>query len=174
MAAVEHVGDVVDAFGPRGGVAGGGAQVDVAEPCGDLVYGHAGLQEVGGPVGPERVRVRQPLRYSSAVAVAAHEPVHRDRGEGERFLVAVAAEPDEQRLLVEQGDGTGERVGRSPRLNRLLYDLGHGDLTFAPTLPSHIEAVVAGVGSWPAQVPGPKAAQFRGPQATVAQDPQEA
>ena len=44
MTAVEDVGDVVDPLGARGGVAGGGAQVDVPEPGGDLVDGDAGLE----------------------------------------------------------------------------------------------------------------------------------
>lgn len=52
MAAIEHVGDVVDALGPRGGVAGGRAQVDVAEAGGDLVNGDGGLEQMRGPVGP--------------------------------------------------------------------------------------------------------------------------
>jgi hypothetical protein len=57
VAAVQHVGDVVDLLGAWGGVAGGRAEVDVPEPCGDGVYGHAGLETVGGPVGTQRVRV---------------------------------------------------------------------------------------------------------------------
>ena len=52
VAAIEHVGDLVDALGPRRGVAGGGPQVDVPEPGGDLVDGDAGLEQMGGPVGP--------------------------------------------------------------------------------------------------------------------------
>ena len=51
VAAVEHVGDVVDLLGSRGGVAGGGPQVNVPESGGDGVHGHAGLEAVGGPVG---------------------------------------------------------------------------------------------------------------------------
>ena len=112
VAAIEHLGDLIDALGPRGGVAGGGAQVDVPEPRGDLVDGDAGLEQVGGPVGPERVRVREPLGHAGGLAVAAHEPVHGDGGEGERVLVAVAAEAHEQRLLVEQPDAAGERMDR--------------------------------------------------------------
>src|SRR5450755_4016274 len=37
VAAVEDVGDVVDLLGARGGVAGGGPEVDVPEPSGDGV-----------------------------------------------------------------------------------------------------------------------------------------
>ena len=44
MVAVEDIGDLIDALGARGGVAGGGAQVDVPEPRGDLVDGDAGLE----------------------------------------------------------------------------------------------------------------------------------
>ena len=51
VASVEDISDVVDLLGPRGGAAGGGAQVDVPEPGGDGVHGHAGLEAVSGPVG---------------------------------------------------------------------------------------------------------------------------
>ena len=64
MAAIEDVGDVVDPLGARRGVAGGGAQVDVPEPGGDLVHRDAGLEQVGGPVGAQRVRVREPLGHA--------------------------------------------------------------------------------------------------------------
>jgi hypothetical protein len=101
VAAIEHVGDVVDALGPRGGVAGGRAQVDVPDPGGDLMDGDAGLEQVGGPVGPQGVRVREPIGDARGLAVAAHEAVHGDGGKGERLLIAVAAEAHEQWLLVE-------------------------------------------------------------------------
>jgi hypothetical protein len=45
--------------------------------------------------------VREPLRQASGRAAAAYEPVDADGGEGERLLVSVAAEPDEEGLLVE-------------------------------------------------------------------------
>jgi hypothetical protein len=32
VVAVEHLGDVIDPLGSRGGIPGGGAQVDVPEP----------------------------------------------------------------------------------------------------------------------------------------------
>ena len=51
MAAVEHVGDLVDLLGAWGGVTGGGAQIDVPEPGGDGMHRYAGLEAVGGPVG---------------------------------------------------------------------------------------------------------------------------
>ena len=38
--AVEHLGDLIDAFGPRRGIAGRRSQVDVPEPRGDLVDGY--------------------------------------------------------------------------------------------------------------------------------------
>ena len=49
--------------------------------------------------------------------MTAHEPVHGDGGEGERLLVAVAAEAHEQRLLVEQPNTARERMhfDRTPR-----------------------------------------------------------
>ena len=65
-----------------GGVAGGGAQVSVPEPRGDLVDRDAGLEQVAGPVGPERVRVREPFGHPGGLALAAHEPVHGDGGGG--------------------------------------------------------------------------------------------
>ena len=173
MAAVEDVGDVVDPLGPRGGVAGGGAQVDVPEPSGDLVDGDAGLKQVGGPVGAERVRVRQPLRHANGVAVAADEPVRGDGGEGERVLIAVAAEAHEQRLLVEQPDAASQRVDCYPALERLLDGLGDGHLAFAAALATHIQAVVAGVGARAAQVAGPQATQLGRAQPAVAEHPQQ-
>src|SRR5450755_4128986 len=98
-------------LGAWGGVAGCGPQVDVPEPGGDGVHGHPGLEAVRGPVGAQRVRVREPLRHARRQAAAAHEPMDADGGEGERLLVSVAAEPHEQGLLVEQPDPAGEGVG---------------------------------------------------------------
>jgi hypothetical protein len=170
---VEHLGDLVDALGPRRGVASRRAQVDMPKAGGDLVDGDARLEQVGGPVGAERMRVRQPLGHSSGVAVAAHEPVHGDGGEGERVLVAMATEADEQRLLVEQPDPARERMHRGPRIECLLNGLGDRDLALTAALAVDVEAVVAGVGTRAPQVPSAEAAQLRGPQATVAQDPQE-
>src|SRR5947208_119233 len=83
----------------------------------------------------------------SGAAPAADEAVHGHGGEGERLLIAVAAEAHEQRLLVEQPDTPHERMDCRPRLERLLDSLRDGDLTFAAALPAHVEAVVAGVGA---------------------------
>ena len=102
MAAIEHVGDLIDPLASWRRVPGGHAQVDVPEPRGDLMDGDAGLEQMRGPVGPERVRVREPLGHPSGVAVATHEPVHGHGREGERLFAAVAAEAHKQRLLVEQ------------------------------------------------------------------------
>jgi hypothetical protein len=77
------------------------------------------------------VRVREPLGDAGGRAAAAHESVHGDGGEGEGLFVSVAAEADEQRLLVEQSDAAGERMDLQPRLERLLHSLRHGDLAFA-------------------------------------------
>ena len=82
------------------------------------------------------MRVREPLGHAGGRAAATHEPVHADGGEGERLLVTVAAEADEQRLLVEQPDAAGERVDLQPRLERPLNRLGHRDLPLAPALPT--------------------------------------
>ena len=173
VAAVEHVSDLVDSLGPRRGVAGGGAQVDVPEPGGDFVDGDAGLEQVGGPVGAERVGVREPLGHAGGMAVTAHEPVHRDRGEGERVPIAVAAEAHEQRLLVEQPDAARERMDRRPGLERLLDGLGDGDLALAAALAVHVEPVVAGVRARTAQIAGPQAAQLGRAQPAVAEHPQQ-
>jgi hypothetical protein len=131
VAAVEYVGDVVDVLGAWGGVPGGGAQVDVAEPGGDGVDWDAGLEAVGCPVGAQRVGVREPLRHAAGRSAAAHEPMDADGGEGERLLVSVAAEPHEQGPLVEQPDAAGEGVDLQPGLECLLHGLGHGDLALA-------------------------------------------
>ena len=85
----------------------------------------------------------------------------------------MAAEAHEHWLLVEQPDTPRDRMDRRPRLNRLLHGLGHGDLTFTPTFPSHIETMVASVRARAAQVPSPQPAQLGGPQAAVAEDTQE-
>ena len=84
MAAVEHLGDVIDPLGPRTGVARGRPEVDVPEPGGDVVHGHAGHEEMGGPVGLERVRMREPLGNTGGEAVAMHEPctATAERGTG--------------------------------------------------------------------------------------------
>ena len=103
------------------------------EPRGDLVDRDAGLEQVAGPVGPERVRVREPFGHPGGLALAAHEPVHGDGGEGERVLVAVAAEAREQRLLIEQSDAARERMDGRPGLERLLDGFGE-DLALAAGL----------------------------------------
>jgi hypothetical protein len=51
--------------------------------------------------------------------------------------MSVTAEPNEQRLLVEQPDAAGEGVDSQPRLERLLHSLRHGDLALAPTFPAY-------------------------------------
>jgi hypothetical protein len=55
----------------------------------------AGLETLGGPVGAQRVRVREPLGHAGGRAAAPHEPVYTDGGEGEGLLVTVAAEADD-------------------------------------------------------------------------------
>jgi len=67
-----------------------------------------------GPVGPERVRVRQPIGHASGLPVTTHEPMHGHGGEGEMLLVAVAAEAHKQGLLIEHPDAASERVGGPP------------------------------------------------------------
>src|SRR5438552_9561348 len=99
------------------------------------------------------MRVREALRDTGGQARALDEPVHRNRGEGERLLVAVAAQAHEQRLLVEQPNLAREGMDLDPCLEGLLDGLGHGDLAFAPALPADVEAVMAGVGPRTAQIP---------------------
>ena len=115
--------------------------------------------------------MRQPLRHAGGQGVAADEPVHGDGGEGEGVLIAVAAEPDEQRLLVKQRNPSGKRMYFEPGLDGLLDRLGHGDLPLAAALATDVEAVVAGVGARPAKVPGPQAAQLGGAQPAIAEHP---
>jgi len=155
VAAVEHLGDLINALGPRRGVAGGRAQVDVPQARGDLVDRHASLKQVRGPVSPERVRVRQPLGHPGGQTVAAQEPVHGDGGEAERLLIALATKAHEQRLPVEQPDTAGERVDCRRALERVLDGLGHGHFALAPAFSVDVQAVVAGVGARPAQIPRP-------------------
>jgi hypothetical protein len=134
VAAIENVGDVVDLLRARGGVPGGGPQVNVPKAGADGMDGNAGLQTLRGPVGAQRVRMREPLGYAGSRAAAPHQPMHADGGQGERILVAVAPDSDEQRLLVAQPDTTGERVDLHPRLERVPDSLGHGDLSLTPPL----------------------------------------
>jgi hypothetical protein len=46
VATIEDLGDLIDPLRARRGVAGGGPQVDVPEPRGDLVDGDAGLEQM--------------------------------------------------------------------------------------------------------------------------------
>jgi hypothetical protein len=159
VATVENLGNLIDPLGARGGVPGRGAEVDVSEASGDLVDRDAGLEQVGGPVGPERVRVPEPLRHSSGDTGAAHQPMHRDGREREGLLVAVAAEAHEERLIVEQRDGPRQRVDFQPGIERLLDGLGNGNLPLTATLAANVQAVMPGVGARTAQVPATQTAQ---------------
>lgn len=47
VATIEHLGDVIHAFGPRGGVAHGGPEVDVPKPGRYLAHGDTGLEPHG-------------------------------------------------------------------------------------------------------------------------------
>ena len=145
MAPVEDLGDLVDALGARGGVAGGGAQVDVPQARGDLVDRDAGLKAAGGPVGAEGVWVREPVRDARGETVPAHDPMHGDSGQGEGLLMGVAAEPYEQRLLVEQRDAARERMDCRPRLECLLGRFGDRNFALAPALAADEHAEVPGV-----------------------------
>lgn len=69
----------------------------------------AGLEWVRGPVGPQRVRVREAFRDAGGEAVTADEPVDRLSGQRLRFFAAVTAEPHEQRMLVAQASRLRER-----------------------------------------------------------------
>jgi hypothetical protein len=115
VAAVQHVGDLVDLLGAWGGIPGGGPQVNVAEPGRDGVHRHAGLETVRSPVGTQRMRVAEPLRHASGRAAAPHDSMHGDGGQGERLFMSVAPQPDEQGLLVQQPDAAGEHYEREDR-----------------------------------------------------------
>jgi hypothetical protein len=81
------------------------------------------------------VRVGKAFGHPGSQAVAAHDPVDGDGGEGEGLLVAVAAEAHEQRLVVEQRDVAGERMDVEPRVERLLDGLGTGTSRSRPPVP---------------------------------------
>ena len=119
------------------------------------------------------MRVRQPLRHADALAVTTHEPVHRDRGGGRGYLIAMASQTHEQRLLLEQANAARERMHRRPRLEGLLDGQGHGDLALAAALAMDVQPVVAGVRPRTAQVAGPQAAQLGRAQPAVAEHPQD-
>jgi site-specific recombinase XerD len=70
------------------------------------------------------------------------------------FAAAVAAEPDEDRLVVAQALPARERMNGKPRIERGLGLLGHADLALDAALAAHEQAVVAGVGARPPQVTG--------------------
>jgi hypothetical protein len=131
-----------------GGVPGGGAEVGVPEPCGDGVHGHAASRQWVAPVGAQPVRVRAARARRRPRAAAAHEPVHADGGEGERFFVSVTAEPHEQRLLVEQPDAAGRgRWTFSHASSACCTAWGTGTSRSRPPLPAHEQAVVPRVGT---------------------------
>lgn len=64
MAAVGDVGDVVDSLRAVSGIAARGAQVGVPEPRRHDMHRNAGLQQVPGPVGAQRVRMREALKHA--------------------------------------------------------------------------------------------------------------
>jgi hypothetical protein len=174
VAAVEHVGDVLDLPGPHRGVAADGPQVGVPEAFGDVVDRDAVIEQGGRPVGAQRVRMAEPLGDPGRQAVAADELVHRLRGERlGRLCAGVAAESHEQGLLVAQPAAAGEPVRREPRLERGERLLGDRDLAFGAALAADVEAAVAGVRSRGAQVARLELAQLRRAEAAVAQDAQQ-
>src|SRR5664279_5681236 len=67
VAAVKQVGDLVQVLRPRGGVAGGGPQVDVTEPGRDRMHGHAWPPGNGWPCrGTAKIRLKSALGRSEA------------------------------------------------------------------------------------------------------------
>jgi len=131
------------------------------------VHGHAGLEAVGGPVGAQRVRVREPLGHAGGRAPALHQPVDANGGERERPLVSVTAEPHEQRLLVEQPDAAGEGMDLQPALE--LDGQGHGDLSLAVALATHEQPVVARVRTGTAEIMRAEASELGGAKPAVAE-----
>ncbi|MGI8413898.1 MAG: hypothetical protein ACR2QA_15695 [Solirubrobacteraceae bacterium] len=57
----------------------------------------------------------------------------------------MAAEADEQRLLVTQPDAVGERMDAQPHLDRVLDGFGDGDLALAAALAAHEQTMMPGV-----------------------------
>jgi hypothetical protein len=145
MAAVEHVGDLVDLLQACGGVAGGGPQVDVPEPGRDRVHRHARLQAMGGPVGTQRVRVAEPLGHASGHAAAAYEPVHAHGGQGERLLVSVAAQPDKQRGSSSNPTPRATGCALTHASSACCTAKGNGTSRSRPPLPRYEQPVVPGV-----------------------------
>ena len=115
IAAVEDVGDVVDAFGTRRGISRGGAQVDVTEASRDLVDRDARLETVGGPVGPERVGMSEAVWHAGGQAFAVHEAVDGLTRECDRVLMDVTADPHEQRTQQGGPRAPGARPDSAPR-----------------------------------------------------------
>src|ERR1019366_3776592 len=150
--AVKNLGDRVRPLRPGRGIAGGGPQVDVSEPGGDLMDRDTGLEAMGRPVSAERVRVREPVGDTGGDPVAAHETVNRLGGERDGCLVRVPADPHEQRVLVTQRDPTRERMHLHPRLDRVLHHFGDRHLPLAPTLAAHEQPIVPSVRPRPPQV----------------------
>src|SRR4051812_35662203 len=66
MAAVEDIGDVVDAVGVVGGIAACSAQVGVAEAGGDAMDRYAVFEQRRRPIGPQGVRMREPRRHAGS------------------------------------------------------------------------------------------------------------
>ena len=119
------------------------------------------------------MRVREPLGHAGGRAAATHEPVHADGGEGERLLVTVAAEADEQRLLVEQPDAAGEWVNPQPCLERLLHGQRDGHLALAAAFASDEQPLVPGVGAGAAQITRAEASELGGAKPAVAEHPKQ-
>jgi hypothetical protein len=69
----------------------------------DLMDRNAGLQTMGGgPLGPERVRVRETVRDPSGQTVAADQSVDGLSRQRDRALLRVTAQRHEQQVLITQ------------------------------------------------------------------------
>jgi hypothetical protein len=68
--------------------------------------------------------------------------VNANGGQGERLLLSMTAQPDKQRLFVEEADAAGEGMDLQPRLKRLLHRQGHRNFALAAALAAHEQPIV--------------------------------
>jgi len=98
----------------------------VSEAGFDPLDRYAVLDQGGGVVAAQRVRVREPVGHSGVLGVAAEDL--RERLLRYRPARAVAREPNEDRLLVREPATAALRVHAQPRVEHSLSVRGNGDL----------------------------------------------
>lgn len=133
---VDHVSQLASGVGAYGGVAAGGPQVGMPEAGLDLVDGGAVLKQAGGPVGPQRVRVAQPLGDPSRKPRLMDEFVDGlGRQRLRRLAAAMTAEAHEDRLLVEQAAAADQWVDGQPGVEGGWVSSGTSTWRSVPPLP---------------------------------------